>query len=361
MASLKERVTSAVARLRERLPWLDHILRTVQHYGAVNGNAQAGAVTYFGFLSFFPILALGFFVIGQVAHFYPDIKPQMVAEINALLPGVVGDAPGQIQLETIESYSGRIGLIGLVALVYSGLGWLSGMRQALEVMFVVPRREKPNFLLGKLRDLGTLTVIGLTLMVSVALSGAVTGFSGAILGLFGIDAGSTGPALALSLVGHALAILASTVLLLTMFKLLLVDPHVPRGALVGGALLGAVGFELLKLGANLLLKLTQGNPAFQAFGVALILLVWISYFSRLVMYAAAWAYTAPSSLERRTSEAMRAPGAVRTPAEHAPGAAPPTPRTSSTAPATSTWRPVAVAGGVALLGAVVLRGLRGTR
>ena len=77
-----------------------------------------------------------------------------------------------------------------------------------------------------------------------------------------------------------------------MFKLLVVESHVPRGALVRGALLGAVGFEVLKLGANLLLKQTQGNPAFQVFGVTLILLVWINYFSRLVMYAAAWAYTA---------------------------------------------------------------------
>ena len=40
--------------------------------------------------------------------------------------------------------------------MYAGLGWLSGMRQALEVMFVVPRQEKPNFVTGKLRDLGTL-------------------------------------------------------------------------------------------------------------------------------------------------------------------------------------------------------------
>src|SRR4051812_7243693 len=148
MASLKERAAATLARLRERFPWLDHILRMVQHYSVVNGNAQAGAITYFGFLSFFPILALGFFVIGLVAQLYPDIKPQMIAEINELLPGVIGNPPGQISLKTIEDYSGRVGLIGLLVLLYSGLGWLSGLRQALEVMFVVPRQEQTNFLLG---------------------------------------------------------------------------------------------------------------------------------------------------------------------------------------------------------------------
>ena len=315
MGSLKERVSSTVTRLRERYAWLDHIVRTVQHYGAVNGNGQAGAVTYFGFLSFFPILALGFFVVGLIAQLYPDIQEQMVEEIDTFLPGVVGLKTGQIPLATIESYARTAGIIGLLTLVYAGLGWLSGMRHALEVMFVVPRQEHPNFLLGKLRDLGALGLIGLTMLVSVVLSGAVTGFSGAILDLFGIDATALVPTVGLNVVGHALAIVASAVLLMTMFKQLLVETHVPRGALVQGALLGAVGFEILKLGANLLLKQTQGNPAFQAFGVALILLIWINYFSRLVMYSAAWAYTAPGALEQRTADARRAPGAVVTPHE----------------------------------------------
>jgi membrane protein len=275
----------------------------------------------------------------------------MVSELNTLLPGVIGRKSGQIPLRTIEDYSGTVGIVGLVAVVYSGLGWLSGMRQALEVMFVVPRQEQPNFLLGKLRDLGTLALIGVTLLVSVALSGAVTGFSGAILGLVGIDSSALVPTAALGIVGHALAVAASAALLMTMFTLLLVESHVPRGALVRGAVLGAVGFEVLKLGANLLLKQTQGNPAFQAFGVALILLVWINYFSRLVMYASAWAYTASSALEQRTVEAMRAPGAVVAREEWRPEA--------RSAPGPS-WRPVAVAGGMALLGAVVIRGMRGT-
>ena len=134
-----------------------------------------------------------------------------------------------------------------------------------------------------------------------------------------------------------------------MFTLLVVEPHVPRGALVRGALLGAVGFEVLKSLANLLLAQTRGNPAFQAFGVALILLVWINYFSRLVMYAAAWAYTSPDALAQRTAEAMRAPGAALTvddPESVSPvpvGASPrPGPRPTGPVPPTTT---VALAGG----------------
>ena len=385
MAPLKERAEATLAWLRERFPWLDHLLRMVQHYGVVNGNSQAGAITYFGFLSFFPILALGFFVIGLVAKLYPDIREQMAVEINKLLPGMIGNDPGQIPLDTIVSFSGRVGLIGLAVLLYSGLGWLSGLRQALEVMFVVPRQEQANFLVGKLRDVGTLGLLGLTLLVSVALSSAVTSFSSQILGWVGIDQTAFVPHLLLTVLGHVLAILASTVLLLLMFKLLVTESHVPRGALVRGALLGAVGFELLKLGANLLLTQIKGNPAFQAFGVALILLIWINYFSRLVMYSVAWAYTSDVALEQRTIEARRAPGAALA-TEHADhpeqrSGGTQTVRAAEVAePATvarsdvpgrrpvaghradlgvRSWRAVAGAGVLAVLGAAAVRGFRG--
>jgi membrane protein len=310
MASLKERVTAAVERLRQRVGWINHLLRMLGYYGSVNGNGQAGAVTYYGFLSFFPILALAFFVVGVLARVYPGIQAQMTSEIEALLPGVLGNGHGQIPLSTVEDHSRVAGVVGLVGVLYSGLGWLSGMRQSLEVMFSVPRGEQPSFLFGKLRDLGALAVIGLVLVVSVSLSGAVNWFSGLILRWLGVDPGSVGPAVALVVVGHALAILASMLLLLTMFYLLVSESHPPRSAMVRGALLGAVGFELLKLAANVLLGHTRGQPAFQAFGVALILVVWINYFSRLVMYSAAWAYTDPRALERRTAEAVRAPGAA---------------------------------------------------
>ncbi|MGZ4438124.1 MAG: YihY/virulence factor BrkB family protein [Nocardioides sp.] len=312
MASLKERGSARLERLRAAHPGLDHVLRMVKHYGEVNGNAQAGAVTYFGFLSFFPILALAFVVVGVIAHVYPDLRNDLKVQVDTLLPGVVGNGKGEIPITTFEQAAGGVGVVSLLVLLYSGLGWLSGMRSALEVMFAVPRREQPGLLRGKLLDLGTLVGIGGILLLSVGLSTLVTGFSSALLGLVGIDAHSVVPHVLLGVVAILLAAAATSLLLVTMFKLL-VDSHVPRKALWEGALLGAVGFEVLKAAAGLLLGLTQGQSAFQAFGVALILLVWINYFSRLVMYSAAYAYTAPEARARRAAGSTIAPGAALTP------------------------------------------------
>lgn len=55
----------------------------------------------------------------------------------------------------------------------------------------------------------------------------------------------------------------------------------------------AVGFELLKQASTWLLGMTARRPAFQAFGIALILLVWIYDFSRALLFAASWAAAGP--------------------------------------------------------------------
>jgi len=294
MASLKERLTGRVDLIRSRRPFVDHVFKMIAHYGHVDGNAQAGAATYFGFLSFFPILALAFFVIGYIAKVYPDAQSQLADALGQVLPGVVGNGAGEIPMSTFEDNAGAIGVVGLVGVLYSGLGWLSGMRAALEIMFALPRRDQPNFIVGKGRDVAALALIGATLIVSVALSGLVAGLSTQILDWVGLDPDSLVPNASVHLLGYALAVIATTFLLMAMFQLL-VRPHKPRRALIEGAVLGAVGFEVLKVLANFLIGQTQGKPAFQAFGVALILVVWINYFSRLVMYGAAWAHTSPDA------------------------------------------------------------------
>jgi membrane protein len=87
---------------------------------------------------------------------------------------------------------------------------------------------------------------------------------------------------------RAAGVATGTVLFFAMFKVL-AAPTVSHRALWSGALVGALGFELLKQSSTWLLGATAQQPAFQAFGIALILLVWIYYFARVLLYAAAWA------------------------------------------------------------------------
>jgi membrane protein len=305
MPSPLARAKAALARARSKSPLADHLVRMQAHYGRVNGGAQAGAITYFAFLSFFPILALAFFAVGYLARVYPDAQDNLVSAIQEVLPGIVTTAPpaearasGQISITSIETAATTVGIIGLVGVLYAGLGWLSGMRTALQTVFEMPKHLQPNFLFGKLRDLAALVIIGLTLMVSVAVTGAVVGYSTKILDL--LDAGH-GLTWLVKVIGVSVGVGSNMLLFYVLFRLL-AQPRTPRRALWQGAFLGGIGFEVLKLASSFLLKLTHNQPAFQAFGIALVLLVWINYFSRLVMYSAAWAYTSRPARSARDAE-----------------------------------------------------------
>jgi membrane protein len=303
MASPVARAKGALERARQRWPMLDHAVRTQEHYGTVNGSGLAGSVTYFAFLAFFPILALAFFVVGYLSKLYPDASDNLVQAVGTLLPNIIGSGDGEIRLDTIQNAAGAAGLLGALGLLYSGLGWLSGMRTALEIVFEMPKSKQPNFVIGKLRDLASLAIIGLTLLASVAVTGIVTGSSTWLLGLVGLGHDL---AWGVRVLGSLVGLAANTLLFYTLFRLL-ARPPVPRRALWQGAVLGAIGFEILKLASTLLLASTRGKPAFQVLGIALILVIWINYFSRVVMYAAAWAQT--SAVARAALDQGQVPAA----------------------------------------------------
>lgn len=295
--AITDTVKQKIEDARERVPLLDHLVRMVQHYGLVKGNALAGAVTYFAFISFFPILALAFAAIGYVAVVYPDAQTQLVNAIDTVLPDMVSadGAGGTIAISDVQDAAGAALGIGLLGVLYAGLGWLSGMRDALLVVFEKPQGEQPNFVVGKLRDLISMVLIGVTLVVSVAVSGVVSSLSEQILELVGL-----GEELAplLTLLTVVIGLGANMLLYYALFRLL-ADPVTPKRSLWSGALLGAVGFEVLKRLSALLIASTKEQPAFQAFGIALVLVVWINYFSRVVMYAASWAHTSPEARAQR--------------------------------------------------------------
>ena len=119
MPSPQERLEA----LRERRPVVDHVVRMVKHYGEVKGNLQAGAVTYFAFLSFFPILALAFFIVGYVSKVYPDAQGLLVEAIGGLFAENI-----ELDLSAFENGAATAGVIGLAGVLYAGLGWLSAMR-----------------------------------------------------------------------------------------------------------------------------------------------------------------------------------------------------------------------------------------
>lgn len=283
--SLKQRVGARVEAARDR-PLVDHLVRMAKRYGEAHGSLQAGAMTFFGLLAFFPIMLMAFTIVGWISKVYPQSQGDLVRLVQEVFPGIIGRGEGQIRMGAIEDAAAVTGPIAFAGILYAGLGWITAMRNALTMVFEIDRAT-PNVVLAKLRDLGVLGTVGSVLMVSVAISGFLGWFARQALDVLGLGTELAPLVVGLSLV---LGIAASTLFFFLIFKLL-ARPLLPDRSLAKGALVGALGFEVLKRVSSLLIASTEGRPAFQAFGIVLILVVWINYFSRVVVLAACWAWT----------------------------------------------------------------------
>ncbi len=337
------RAKALLAALRTRSRRVDHVMRTVAHFGEVQGGQLAGAVTYFGFLSFFPLLAVAFAVLARVVAVDPSARTKVEKLLVENLPGIVGRGSGQIDVSTLSSTSTGVGILGLVGLLYAGLGWLDALREALRNIFCLGR-SAGNVVVRKLSDVVILAAVGTAVLVTVSISTLATSATTQVLGWVGLD-DAAWAILGLKVLALLLSV-AADALVLTLIFARLPGPRgegqaLPWRAVVSGAVLGAVLLEVLKVAGAWLVARTTNNPVYGAFALAVGLLVWLNFVCRAILYAAAWAATAPG-----------APSVVAGESPGGSGAQPDADRAAGT----SRRGPVA-----ALLGVAVLVGVRRSR
>lgn len=286
MAKPMDAVQSGVSTVRDRRPFVDHLIRAWSRYQADAGDRLAASVTYFGFLSFFPLVALMFSIAGFVVDAYPDAQSKLTEQINNFLPGLAD----KLDVATIGNAKVATGLIGLVGLLFAGLGWIDALREAVQTIWH-HNVKAGNFVVKKLVDIGVLAGLGLTLLASVVVTGVSSAAMTWFLDLLGLE--NNGVArIGLRLVGIGLALLVDLAAFIYLFTRL-PRLNTPLKRVFKGALLGAVGLEILKVVGSVLVARTTGNPVYGAFAVVVGLLIWINLVSRFVLFTAAWTVTAP--------------------------------------------------------------------
>jgi membrane protein len=288
-----DRVKERVRHVRSRRPWVDHAVRAYDRNSEVLGGQLAAAVTYFGFLSFFPLLALVFALVGYVSDIYPDAQEEVTRAVQEAFPSLVGAGKGQIDIQDVIDTKEGAGLFGLLGLLYAGLGWLDALRDSLRRVFGTQDIEI-GLVKKKVVDVVVLTLLGLSLLASLVVSSLATAATTSALDLVGLEESALAIML-LKVLSVALA-LAVDVVIFAILLSRLSGAQVPWRQVRSGAVLAAVAFEALKLVATYLLGRVTENPLYATFGVVVGLLVWINLNSRLLVFAAAWTATQPYSL-----------------------------------------------------------------
>jgi len=219
----------------------------VKKYGDDAGGREAALITYYGFLSIFPLLLLGVAVLSRVLADNPDLRERFIdAVVPEALQSTVENSLAAMPTSTIPF------VLGLLGLLYSGTGVVFSVYQTLNHVAAVPHRLRAPFLSRYIRVfvmLGTLLLGGLAV-------GALTLVATALPGQPGVQR-------AAAVLGSALVIFG---VLLLAAKLLLVRPA-PVRVLWPAAVLGTVVVTLvLTVGAPLLARLVaKAGPVYGSF------------------------------------------------------------------------------------------------
>jgi len=310
----RNRLRAGIAGVRARYEWLDHLSRTGERYFQQRGNHFAAAVTFFSVLTAVPLLMVAFGAAGYVLWLNPTLLDDLRDAITAAVPGALSDAVIPFIDEAVAQRNAVAGL-GLLAALWSGIWWTSNLREAVSAQWALPA-VRPTSVARFWHDLRVLVILGVTLLGSISISVLATGALDVALVRFGLADGGVGALVP----SAAAAVLGLGTGFLVFYWILTRLPRtaVPRRGVVRAALVGAVGFEVLKQAAAVSIGRVTGTPGGAVFGPLLGLLLFCYLVSRFALLVSAWAATA------RGNELPAAPVEPASPsgAAEAPGSAP---------------------------------------
>ncbi|HTQ92021.1 MAG TPA: YihY/virulence factor BrkB family protein [Streptosporangiaceae bacterium] len=268
LSGLVNRIIAWADRMQRQYDVLGFPYAVVKKYSDDEGGRQAALITYYGFLSIFPLLLLGVAVLSRVLADHPDLRRRLIDEIvpKALRSTV------QHSLATLPTSTVPL-VVGLIGLLLSGTGVVFSAYQTLNHVAAVRHRFRASFFSRYVRVFVVLAV----LMLGALATGALTVVATALPGQ---------PALqrAAAILGSALVVFA---VLLLGAKLLLARPA-PVRALWPGAVLGAAAVTVvLTAGAPLLARLVaKAGPVYGSFATVAGIFALLYLVGQALVYAA---------------------------------------------------------------------------
>jgi membrane protein len=260
-----------------------HSHPVLSKYLADRGPHLAAMVAYYALLSLVPFLVLtvSLLSIGEgsvTAHSY------VIRELQHILPGQsVHDL--EKPLNSIQGNARTLGLIGLIGLFWTSLGFYSSLESALNIVFRVQNRA---FFHQKWVVFMLLLTSLMALFASLVVTTTATGW---------VDRGGVGHHLvSIPLGGFLLSVIVSSLgcfaFLMAVYRYLtnveLQFSNVWTGA-VAGTILLQISFQALPL----YLRFSGQLIALRAFGGLVILLVWLYLMANIIVLGAEinwWAY-----------------------------------------------------------------------
>ena len=257
------KIKEKLDELGERRRWFGTVLAIQKRYSELNGNYLASAVTLTAFLSIFPLLLFAIAIVGFVAAGNTNFSADVIEYL-----GITGEAEESIinALTAAQESRRMASVIGIVGLLWSGLGLVAAVQYAINAAWQVAGRSWRD----KLKGLLWLAGAALLFLTSFATTAAINWLPNFLAPL------TTLASLSVSLG-----------LWLWTFKIL-ARRDVGWQALLPGAVVAAIGLEILKVVGSIYVPRAVGSASalYGTLGIVFATLAWLLFFGRLVVYAA---------------------------------------------------------------------------
>jgi len=146
-----DRVKRRIDAFQQRHRPLAFAVGVQKKFGDDEGGNLCALLTYYGFVSLFPLLLVFFSVLGFVLEGNPSLQHQLRDSALSNLP-IIGDQIAS-NVTSVQG-SGLALVVGLLGALWGGLGIANAAQDAMNRVWGVDRPHRPGFVPRVLRSLG---------------------------------------------------------------------------------------------------------------------------------------------------------------------------------------------------------------
>jgi membrane protein len=254
-------LTSRLDDFQQRHRWAGLPVAVVYKYADDQGGYLAALITYYSFLSIFPLLLLASSGLGLVLQGNDELRQRILDSALSQFP-VIGD---QLAEPRGLQGSGLALAVAAAGLIYGALGAAQAVQNAMNIAWAVPRNRRPNPLMSRLRSVGLLATAGVAVLATTVLSAMNAAFGGE----GGLDTG-------LRLLVVLLSVAVNAVVFTLLFRFSTARPLPIRDATPGGVTAAVVWQLLQSVGAVYVEHVVRNASATNGvFAIVLGLIAWL--------------------------------------------------------------------------------------
>ena len=257
-----------IDQFQRRNHGLAFIYAVIKKYGDDEAGYQAALLTYYGFLSLFPLLLVLTTVVGVLASSHPHLQNTVINATTSYFPTIGSQLSAHVHG---LHKTGLALLVGVLFTLYGARGVADAFRHGVNHIWRVPITDRDGFPKAQLKSI-TLVLVGGLGLILASISTTIAASVG-----HGADF-------------RVLSLAVNLFVLFWLFAFLLnitLPNHLTLKNVRSGAATAAVGLMILQLLGRYLLarELKSLDALYSNFALALGLLFWIYLQAQVLYYA----------------------------------------------------------------------------